>query len=46
MKNLDPNALDALVKSIASKVIKETLAPMQGEAEEDRQDAGTGNRSC
>lgn len=39
MKKLDPGALDALVKSIASKVIKETLAPMQGEAEEDRQDA-------
>jgi hypothetical protein len=40
MTQIDPKALDALVKSIASKVIKETLAPMQGaESEEDRQHA-------
>lgn len=39
MKQIDPKILDALVRGIASKVIKETLAPMQGEAEEDRQDA-------
>lgn len=39
MKQIDPKILDALVKGIASKVIKETLAPMQGDAEEDRQHA-------
>lgn len=39
MKEIDPKILDALVRGIASKVIKETLAPVQGEAEEDRQDA-------
>lgn len=39
MSHLDPKALDSLVKSIAAKVIKETLSPLQGDAEEDRQHA-------
>lgn len=39
MSQLDPKALDSLVKTIAAKVIRETLSPMQGGTEEDRQHA-------
>lgn len=41
MNQLDPKMIDSLVKSIAAKVIKETLSPLQGQggSESDRQDA-------
>jgi hypothetical protein len=40
MSELDPKALGALVRSITSKVIRETLSPM-GDDERDRQDSMT-----
>lgn len=40
MSDLDPKALGALVRSITSKVIRETLSPM-GDDERDRQDSMT-----
>lgn len=39
MSQLDPKVLDTLVKTIAAKVIRETLSPLQGGTEEDRQHA-------
>lgn len=39
MSQFDLKALDSLVKSITSRVIKETLSPLQSATEEDRQDS-------